>query len=126
MKITSFNPVILTKDAETVVSLFESLGFAKHHQPTGTSALGNEYQAYRMKDSNGFYVDIAQTSSHTGPDTTAIRMNVDDYDEAYKFLTDRGFKSVTGDNATNTGSAKADILVSPSGYSINLIQHIKE
>ena len=50
MKITSFNPSIVTKDIEAVVSLFEALGFEKKHNPTGTSALGNEYVSYRMAD----------------------------------------------------------------------------
>ena len=126
MKITSFNPLIITKDADATVRLFEELGFARRHQPAGTSGVGNEYQSYRMKDSNGFYVDIVQTSGHTGQDRTEIRMNVENYDEAYKFLTDRGFKSVTSDNATNTGSAKADSLISPSGFAISIIEHIKE
>ena len=53
-------------------------------------------------------------------------MNVDDYDEAYKLLTDHGFKSVTGDRPTETGSSKADMLASPSGFTISLIQHIKK
>ena len=125
MKITSFNPLIITKDAEPIVRLFEELGFEKHHQPTGTSGAGNQYAAYRMKDANGFYVDITQSSAPRTQDLTSIRMNVDDYDEAYKLLTDRGFKSATGDQSTETGSAKADLLTSPSGFTVSLIQHIK-
>lgn len=31
MKITSFNPLIVTKDAESAVRLFEELGFEKRH-----------------------------------------------------------------------------------------------
>jgi len=31
MKITGFNPLIVTKDAEPVITLFEELGFAKQH-----------------------------------------------------------------------------------------------
>ena len=125
MKITSFNPTIITKDAEAVVKLFEELGFEKRHAPTGTSALGNEYEAYSMKDANGFHVDIAQTSADREKDMTCIRMNVDNFEEAFKFFTDHGFTSDTGRNTTETGSAMADLLTSPSGFSISLIQHIK-
>ncbi len=43
MKITSFNPSIVTKDIEAVVGLFEALGFEKRHIPSGTGASGNAY-----------------------------------------------------------------------------------
>ncbi len=32
MKITSFNPMILTKKPEEVIALFEALGFERRHQ----------------------------------------------------------------------------------------------
>ena len=126
MKITSFNPLIVTKDAEPIVRLFEELGFERHHQPTGTSGTGSNYVGYRMKNPDGFYVDVTQTSTPRTQDLSSIRMNVDDYDAAYKLLTDHGFKSVTDDKSTDTGSAKGDMLVSPSGFAISLIQHIKK
>ena len=125
MKITSFNPLIVTKDPEAVVALFEALGFAKKHAPTGTSAVGNQYAAYRMADANGFHVDIATSSAQMQQDLTSIRVNVDDFDEAYEFLIARGFINAQNGSVTNTGSAKACLLFSPSGFSINLIQHIK-
>ena len=34
MKITTFNPMILSKDADEVIKLFEKLGFKKTHAPT--------------------------------------------------------------------------------------------
>ena len=125
MKITSFNPSIITKDIDAVVSVFEALGFKKKHNPTGTSALGNQYVSYRMADANGFKVDVSQSTAPREQDLTCIRMNVDDFDEAYAFLTARGFKDPNA-AVTNTGSAKACILYSPSGFGINLIQHIKD
>ena len=126
MKITSFNPLIVTKQPEAVVSLFEALGFEKKHNPTGTSAIGNEYTAYRMIDANGFHVDVATSTAPREQDLTAIRVNVDNFEEAYEFLTARGFKSAQNGTVTDTGSAKACILFSPSGFGINLIQHVKD
>lgn len=35
MKITTFNPQIITKDAEPVRKLFEELGFEQKHNPKG-------------------------------------------------------------------------------------------
>ena len=34
MKITTFNPLIVSKDAESIITLFEELGFEKRHTPT--------------------------------------------------------------------------------------------
>ena len=56
----------------------------------------------------------------------AINMNVDNFDEAYDFLISRGFVNTRGDKVTDSGSAKATLLVSPSGFAINLVEHIKK
>ena len=125
MKITSFNPSIVTKDAEAIVSVFEALGFEKKHNPTGTAG-ENQFVSYRMSDSNGFHVDVTSSTAPRAQDLTCIRMNVDDFDEAYAFLTARGFKNMQNGTVTDTGSAKACMLYSPSGFGINLIQHIRK
>ena len=126
MKITSFNPSIVTKDIEAVVGVFEALGFEKKHNPTGTSALGNEYVSYRMTDANGFKLDVSKTAASMERDLTTIRMNVDDFDEAYALLIAHGFKDAQNGAVTENSSAKSSILFSPSGFSINLIQHFKK
>lgn len=126
MKITGFNPSIITKDIDAVVSVFEALGFEKKHNPTGTSALGNEYVSYRMADANGFKVDVTRSAAPREQDVTTIRINVDDFDEAYDFLIARGFTNAQGGTVTDTGSAKACMLYSTSGFGITLIQHIKD
>ena len=36
MKITGFNSQIVTKDPESVMALFEALGFKRTHKKTGT------------------------------------------------------------------------------------------
>jgi hypothetical protein len=126
MKITSFNPSIVTKDIDAVVNLFEALGFDKKHNPTGTSALGNEYVSYRLSDVNGFHVDVSSSTAARETDLTCIRMNVDNFDEAYEFLIAHGFENKQSGTVTDTGSAKACILYAPSGFAINLIQHIKD
>lgn len=53
-------------------------------------------------------------------------MNVDDFDAAYKILIDHGFKNNRGDGTINTSSSKAATMISPSGFTISLIQHIKK
>ena len=126
MKITSFNPLIVTKDIEAVAGLFEELGFEKRHNPSGTSAVGNEYKSYRMTDANGFHVDVSTSTGALDQDFTAIRMNVDDFDEAYDLLISRGFINAQNGTVTNTGSAKACMLISSSGFGISLVQHVKK
>ena len=57
MKLTTFNPQIITKDAEGVVQLFEALGFERRHTKEEIGELG--VTGIRMKDANGFYLDIS-------------------------------------------------------------------
>ena len=126
MKITSFKPIIITRDMDAVTRVFEDLGFETRHQPSGTSAIGNQYTSYRMTDSNGFHVDVSTTTAAQEQDVTAIRMNVDDFEEAYDFLIAHGFQNAQKGTVTDTGAAKVCFLYSPSGFGINLIQHIKK
>ena len=57
---------------------------------------------------------------------TAIRMNVDNLDEAYEFLKAHGFINTMGDKIADNGSSRAAMMMSPSGFSISLIQHIRK
>lgn len=123
MKITSFNPFILSPKAQETVAFFESLGFEKRHSKTGIN--GKDISSFRMKDPNGFYVDVAQVDSFP-QDMTVIRMNVDNFDEAYEFLTARGFTNAQGSKVTDTGSSKSTLMISPTGFAINLAEHIKQ
>jgi hypothetical protein len=53
-------------------------------------------------------------------------VNVDNFDEAYELLTSRGFKKAPGTDIVDTGSAKALLMIAPSGFLLELIQHIKK
>ncbi len=124
MKITTFNPQIITKDAEALVKLFEQLGFEKRHQQEGIGAF--DVKGIRLKDANGFNLDISQPDTlPTGHDLMAVRMNVDDFDEAYQLLVKNGFKNYYGDSTASTRTGKSAIMISPTGFVINLVQHIK-
>ena len=123
MQITAFNPLIVTKDAAAAKELFEALGFQHRHTKTGI--YDEDITNFDMKDANGFRVDIAQVDKMP-QDMTAIRMNVRDFDEAYQFLLSKGFKNAQGDKVTDTGSSKATLMVSPSGFAISLAEHIRK
>lgn len=125
MKITTFNPQIITKNAEPVVQLFEELGFEKRHNQREIGDL--DVTGIRMKDANGFYLDISQVDALPVPnDLAVIRMNVDNFDEVYEMLRSRGFKNFYGDQTVGTKTSESAMMISPSGFAINLIEHIKE
>ena len=120
MKITSFNPLLLTKNAETYKKLFEDLGFEQIHNKTGET-----FDSFSMKNADGFRVDVTQADK-IPQDMMTIRMSVDNFEEAYELLSAQGFMNINRDKVTDTGSSKAALMVSPSGVSISLTQHIKD
>jgi hypothetical protein len=110
--------MIITNDAEKNVALFEELGFEKRHNKTG-----EDFSSNRMKDANGFHIDVVK--AEVPQDMTSIRMNVDNFNEAYELLTAKGFISTEAE-ARNTGSSKSAMMISPSGFTITVAEHIKK
>ena len=85
-----------------------------------------DISSVRMKDANGFYLDVARVES-LPRDMTTMRMNADDFDEAYELLKAHGFKNARGEDQTiDSKSARSCLMISPSGFSIQLTQHIKK
>ena len=124
MKITTFDPLVLSPKADDVIKVFEALGFESTHAPvTVTETM--DIPSTRMKDPNGFHIDVADVGS-LPQDMLFIRMNVDNFAEAYDILIRHGFKNTRGDGTVNTKSAKAATMVSPSGFTIVLVEHIKK
>ncbi len=126
MKITTFNPFISTLHVDETISLFEELGFERTHKKKGIEIAEKDNTVIRMKDANGFHLDILQPEEELPRDMVGLRVNVDNFDEAYELLKERGFKNVYGDETVNTGSSKAAMMVSPSGFNICIIKHIKD
>ena len=125
MKITGFNPMILTKeaDAEANIKLFEELGFEQRHVKEGISE--DNATDVRMKDANGFHVDITQGTG----EWTMIRMNVDDLEETVAFLEAHGFHKArheTANKTVDTGTSRFNIMVSASGFIFAVSQHTKD
>ena len=123
MKITSFNPLIVTKDSASAIALFEELGFERRHTKEGISL--NNVTDVRMKDANGFHVDVSQGTG----EWTMIRMNVDDLAEAIAFLEAHGFHKArheAANDTVDTGSSRFNIMVSASGFILAVSQHVKD
>ncbi len=123
MKITTLNPMIITPKADEVIKVFEALGFEKTHAPVTQTETG-DVSSIRMKHPEGYHVDVADVKN-IPQDITYIRMNVDHFAEAYDLLIAHGFKNTRGDGTINTKTAKAATMVSPSGFTISLIEHMK-
>ena len=123
MKITIFNPNIVTKDPASAIAVFEALGFERRHAKEGIGK--DNVTNVRMKDSNGFHVDISQGDG----EWTMIRMNVDNLEEATELLKAHGFRMARHEAAketVDTGTSKFNIMVSPSGYILSVSEHIKD
>ena len=124
MQITTFNPQIIAKDAESAIQLFEALGFKRLHTKKDVGELN--ITGVTLENEGGFRVDVSQNEQLPVESVTAIRMNVDDFDEAYRLLSERGFKNFYGDHVAEHPSSKSAIMISPSMLTINLVKHIKE
>jgi len=123
MKITGFCPFIVTKDPESVMKVFEALGFERRH--TKRDIEGGANTNYAMHDANGFRINIA-SSEKRDSDLTSIYMNVDNFDEAYELLISRGFINPRGDKVTDTSSSRSTMLISPSGFTITVSEHLRD
>ena len=121
MKITGFCPMIVTKDPEAVMKVFADLGFERKH--TKSDIEGGANVNYNMKDANGNRINIASSENMTR-DLPAICINVDNFEEAYDFFLAHGFVNPRGDKVTETGSSKATMLFAPSGFAVNIAEHI--
>lgn len=120
MKITSFNPLIVTAKQAEYTKMFEELGFEPRHNKV--SGVREDINTVRMKDPNGFHVDISNVAE-LEKDMMIIRMNVDDLEEAFGLLTAHGFKAMDGSSSV-TPSSKSLLMVSPSGFAIDIVKHI--
>lgn len=124
MKITTFNPLIVTAHSDDLISLFRELGFEVRHEKKDLDSVANK--DVRMRDANGNHVDIVQMDQ-IPRDLTQIRMNVDNFDEAFEMLTARGFKSTRSDGTISEDkTGKGISMTSPSGFLIAVAEHKKK
>ena len=124
MKITTFDPVIITSKSNDAIGLFEELGFAATHTPVQATRNG-AMPLTRMKDANGFHIEVAHRDE-LSQDKVIIRMNVDDFEQAHGILTAHGFVNKEKDGMVVTEHFKAAEMASPSGLTIILLEHIRK
>ena len=124
MHITTFNPEIISSNAEPIIKLFEELGFERKHKKTYFDR--REITMIRMADPDGFHVDVI-SDPDAKQDISLIRMNVDNFEETYELLKEKGFRNIRfNEEAVFTDGAKQARMISPSGFEIDLCHHIKD
>ena len=91
--------------------------------------------ADRMEEINIAAVNIAKKAARgkakiagsMGPTGRFIKPLGDlDFEEAYQMLLSKGFRNYYGDRIVETRTSKSALMIAPSGFSINLIYHIKK
>ncbi len=118
MKITTFSPLVVTRNIDKNIRLFEKLGFEAAHKQNPED---NIYD-FTMRDADGHQVDIARADVEK--DLTLIRMNVPDFDAAFELLREEGFVIKSG-RILETESSKSAMVVSPTGFAFDLCEHKK-
>ena len=119
MKITGINPTIITSKYDDAIKLFEVLGFEiRHHNEIDETVPIST----RLKNKDGFTIDINKSDKFPH-DITLIRINVDNFDECYQMFKERGFRDV---NIVDMPYYKGAHMISPSGFNIMVMQHIKK
>lgn len=118
MKITTFSPLVVTRNIDKNIRLFEKLGFKAVHKQNPEERIYN----FTMRDSDGHQIDISKAD--VDKDLTIIRMNVPDFDAAFELLQEEGFVIKSG-RILETESSKSAMVVSPTGFAFDLCEHKK-
>ena len=132
MKITGFNPVVITKDPESVIAVFEALGFVRTHNKAETTDI--EFSSVRMKrmkdgsDTESFHIDVVSSpaTERLKQDLSAIRINVDDFDAACELMASKGCRKSDAFGTQGTKSSKYAYFITPEGTVFDVCQHIKD
>ena len=117
MKITNFSTLVVTENADNLVDVFKEFGFSQTHKKDGID--DGRVTSNILEDEDGHMISIA--SAPVPNDITALRMNVDNFDEAYDILKNKGFNQAS--EPEDTGTSKTVLMVSKKGFSINLVHH---
>lgn len=105
------------------MKVFEDLGFERRH--TKKDIEGGQNTNFAMKDANGNRINIA-SSENVPRDLMSISINVDNFQEAYRFFIDKGFTNPRGGKVTDTSSSKSTMLFAPSGFAVTISEHLKD
>lgn len=121
MKITAFYPTIATNNTEKVIKDMEKLGFRIIHRRFDLFEKGDT--EYVLETENGQRMDVV-SCPEIEENFYAIRVNVDDFDEAMKIYAEEGYTVFKGPSILP--DSKNVTLFAPDKLPVLLMQHIKK
>jgi len=123
MNVKSLYPIIVTDNPEETISFYEGLGFSRKHNmaaPAGPHVY--------VLNNGDMEIEIIENPKNGPmnftPGLYGFRMNVNDIDEAFNELKEKGCTIVTPPIETAVG--KNMMIRDDQGINITLIQHIKK
>lgn len=127
MKVTSYYPEIFVKDIEKAAeSYVNELGFTvKHRHENG------ETKYFILKNEYGDRIALVSFPDDSIPEGIyAMRMNVSDIDECIEYFLVRGYRNpgstLRGGKKDIHGKARYEMMVSPEGVRVDIVEHIKD
>ena len=120
MNIKALYPALITRNVDLAIENMKKLGFEIVHSQRDIFSRGSI--GYVMETKNGQRLDVVYTEMEE-QDLHAIRVNVDDFEEALPVFQTMGFEIFKGPK-TNDAS-KVVLLKSPDGLFVILMQHLK-
>lgn len=120
MKIKRIYPSIATKDPKPALEFFKSSGYKVIHENKDVLEPGSIEMV--LEADNGDRVDIISTSKFE-VEKQAVRMNVDNFDDALEHFNKNDFRVFLGPQTTD--SYKICVLDSTMGLYVVLYEHLK-
>ncbi|MCQ2050185.1 MAG: VOC family protein [Candidatus Saccharibacteria bacterium] len=116
MKVTAFNPALVTNNPDESIGFFKKLGFKIIKKLTFDSVNDIEYI---LENESGQRMDIVYDEK-IQKNMNVCRINVDDFDEAVNIFSEHGFKFIIEPLVTKTSKVVA--FETPNHYIIFILQ----
>lgn len=121
MKIKSLYPALITSKSEETIEFMKKSGFFIVHKRNDLFEPGET--EYVLENTAGNRMDIVSVPSET-TDSYAVRINVDNFEDALQSCIEDGFTVLKGPNTKY--NSKNTLLRSQNNMLVFLMQHISE
>ena len=127
LKVTSYYPEIFVKNIEKATeSYVNDLGFSVTHKH-----VNGESTYVMLKNEYGDRIALISFPDDSVPEGIyAIRMNVSNINEGVEYFLVRGYRNpgstLRGGEKDIHGKARYEMMVSPDGVRVDVVEHIKD
>lgn len=118
MKVKRIYPVLVCNDSAPVMEVYKNSGFKVIHEINNIFNEGDKL--FVIENDLKQRIDILETNKVSNL-FHMVRINVDNFEEALDYYTNKGFKTIK--EPMDTVSNKAVCLESPTGLYIMMFQH---